>query len=87
LITLGCGDRAGSDESDSRVYLSINDKQKAPLRGQTDDDETVLLVGVLVVREGGAERVVEDGDGLVRLLAALSGSNLKVRRKGVMRSP
>jgi len=65
LFSLGCGDGAGSDDSDSRVVLSVNDEEQAPLDGPADGDPAVFIVRVLVVRESRTEGIVEDGCGFV----------------------
>jgi hypothetical protein len=65
LFSLGCGDGTCSDESDSRVFLSVNDEEQALLDGHANRDEAVLVFGVLVVGKGGAEGVVEDGGSFI----------------------
>jgi hypothetical protein len=65
LFSLGCGDGAGSDDSDSRVVLSVNDEDQAPLDGPADGDPAVFIVRVLVVGESRTEGIIEDGCGFV----------------------
>jgi hypothetical protein len=65
LFSLGCSDGAGSDESDSRVPLRVNDEQETLLYGHSDGNEAVFVLGVLVVGQGGTKGIVEDGGGFV----------------------
>jgi hypothetical protein len=87
LLSLDSGDEAGSDNSDARVVLSVNDEEKTLAGGHADDYQAVFVFGVLVVWQGqlnGSAKTVaassKETPCFFRLLTALAGLNSKLTR-------
>jgi hypothetical protein len=52
LANLGCGGRAGTDETDAGDGLSVNDEEDAVAGGFSNGDPAGFVCGVLVVGKG-----------------------------------
>ena len=59
-----CG-KPSTDHPDDISALRMNDDEQAAAIGETHEDETILLMGVVGIEDGDRERIPEGGRRLV----------------------